>query len=236
MYGKNETTLLSRKIRQMSPAVAQVLDCFLNSCSRVLCCRWQTYFMGTNELYFGLQTNHCIKLNMEITLYYSPLFISILHTYSSYKNIYSDNMKVSVSRLAPSIHLQQSRPPLILPLFTSISRCVLVSWIVLLSGVALAFAGGHHSYLVGPRAPIVALQLDPLGPGSIDNTAPLLSIAAAPVPPSVSSTNPVGQQLSWQTLPSTHQLLDRVDTGALAIRDVLRGPQLPAAHLALVWP
>lgn len=72
MYGRNKTTLLSRKIRQMSPAVAQLLNCFLNSC------RCQTYFMWTNELYFGLQTNYCIKVNMEITLYYSPLFISIL--------------------------------------------------------------------------------------------------------------------------------------------------------------
>lgn len=78
MYGKNKTTLLSRKIRQMSPAVAQVLECFLNSCSQVLWCRCQTYFMWTNELYFGLQTNYCIKVNMEITLYYSTLFISIL--------------------------------------------------------------------------------------------------------------------------------------------------------------
>lgn len=35
---KNETTqatLLSRNIRQMSPAVAQVLECFLNSCTQM---------------------------------------------------------------------------------------------------------------------------------------------------------------------------------------------------------
>lgn len=80
----------------------------------------------------------------------------------------------------------------------------------------------------------MALQLDPLGPGSINDAPPLLSVTAAPVPPGVSATDPVGQQVSWQTLPGTHQLLDRVDAGALAIRYVLCGPQLPAADLALV--
>lgn len=121
-------------------------------------------------------------------------------------------------------------------LFPAGDRRVLVSRVILLSGVALALAGGHHSYLVGPGAAILALQPNPLGPGPVDDTAPLLGVAAAPVPPSVAPTpNPVGQQVGWQTLPSTHQLLDRVDTGALTIRDVLCGPQLPAAHLALVW-
>lgn len=123
-----------------------------------------------------------------------------------------------------------------LPLFTSVDSWVLVSWVILLSGVALAPAGGHHSYLVGPGAAILALQPDPLGSCPVNDTAPLLGVAAAPVPTGVSPTpNPVGQQVGWQTLPSTHQLLNGVDAGALAIRDVLCGPQLPAAHLALIW-
>lgn len=111
-----------------------------------------------------------------------------------------------------------------------------MSRVVLLSGVALALAGGHHGYLVGSGAAVLALQTDSLGPGPVNDAAPLLGVAAAPVPPIVTSTpNPVGQQVSRQTLPSTHQLLDGVDTGALTIRDVFCGPQLPAAHLALVW-
>lgn len=106
----------------------------------------------------------------------------------------------------------------------------------MLSGVALTLAGGHHSDLVGPSAAVLALEPDPLSPGPVNDATPLLGVAAAPVPPGVTPTpDPVGQQVGRQTLPSTHQLLDGVDTGALAIRDVLGGPQLPAAHLALVW-
>lgn len=82
----------------------------------------------------------------------------------------------------------------------------------------------------------MALQTDPLGPGPLNDAAPLLGITAAPVSHIVTPTsNPVGQQVGRQTLPSTHQLLYGVDTGALTVRDVFCGPQLPAAHLALVW-
>ena len=112
-----------------------------------------------------------------------------------------------------------------------------MSRVILLSGVALALAGGYHGDLVGPGAAVLALQPDPLGSSPVDDAAPLLGVAAAPVPPSVNPSppaDPVGQQVGWQTLPSTHQLLDGVDAGTLAIRDVLCGPQLPAAHLALV--
>lgn len=132
--------------------------------------------------------------------------------------------------------LRQYSLPLTLLLFTTVDSCVLVSWVILLSVVALAFAGGHHSYLVGPGAAVLTLQPDPLGPGPVNDAAPLLGVTAAPVPTSVTSTpDPVGKQVSRQTLSSAHQLLDGVDTGALAIRDVLGGPQLPAANLALVW-
>jgi len=82
----------------------------------------------------------------------------------------------------------------------------------------------------------MALKLDTLGPGPVDDTPPLLGITAAPVPPRVTTTpNPVGQQVGWQTLSCTHQLLDGVDASALAIRDVLCGPQLPTVNLVLVW-
>ena len=145
-------------------------------------------------------------------------------------------MWLLVIRLPPSSLLRHFCLLLVFPLFPAGDRCVLVSRVILLSGVAFALAGGHDSYLVGPGAAILTLQPNPLSPGPVDDAAPLLGVAAAPVPPSVASTpNPVGQQVVWQTLPSTHQLLDRVDAGALAIRDVLCGPQLPAAHLALVW-
>ena len=144
--------------------------------------------------------------------------------------------EVLVVRLPPGSLLRESTLPLIFPRFTTVDRCVLVSWVILVSGVALAFTGCHHSYLVGPGAAILALQSDPLGPGPVNDTAPLLSIAAAPVPASVTPTSdPVGQQVGRQTLPSTDQLLNGVNAGTLAIWDVLCGPQLPAAHLALVW-
>lgn len=82
----------------------------------------------------------------------------------------------------------------------------------------------------------MALQSDSLGPSTVDDTSPLLGVPPAPVPPSITtSPDPVGQQVGWKTLPSADQLLDGVDAGALPIRDVLCGPQLSAAHLALVW-
>lgn len=75
----------------------------------------------------------------------------------------------------------------------------------MLSGVVLAPAGGHHSYLVGPEAAVLALQLDPLCPRPVNDAAPLLGVAVAPVPTSVTPTsNPIGQQVGWQTLPGTH--------------------------------
>ncbi|KAF3834469.1 hypothetical protein F7725_025673 [Dissostichus mawsoni] len=118
--------------------------------------------------------------------------------------------------------LRRSSLPLKFLLLPSVDGPVLVSRVILLSGVALALAGGYHGDLVGPGAAVLALQPDPLGSGPVDDAAPLLGVAAAPVPPSVNPSppaDPVGQQVGWQTLPSTHQLLDGVDAGTLAIRD-----------------
>lgn len=99
-----------------------------------------------------------------------------------------------------------------------------MSGVVLLSRVTLALAGGHHCYLVGARASVLTLQLDPLCPSFINNAAPLLAVAAAPVPPCVAAApDPVGQQVGWQTLPRAHQLFNGVHTGALTIGDVLGG-------------
>lgn len=143
---------------------------------------------------------------------------------------------ILIVRLYLGSLLRQSCLLLSFFLFLAEDRCVLVSRVILLPGVALAPARSHHSYLVGPGAAILALESDPLCPGPVNDATPLLSVPPAPVAPCVTpSANPVGQQLSRQTLPSTYKLLDGVDAGALAIGYVLGGPQLPAAHLALVW-
>lgn len=92
----------------------------------------------------------------------------------------------------------------------------------MLPGVAFALAGGHHRDPVGPGAPVLTLQPDPLGTGPVDDAAPLLGLPPAPVFPSAPS-DPVRQQVGRKTLPGTHQLLHWVETGALPIRDVLGG-------------
>lgn len=121
------------------------------------------------------------------------------------------------------------------PQFPALGRRILVSRVVLLPCEALALAGGHHVDLVYPGAAVVALQLDPLGPGSVYDAAPVRGITTAPVPlRETTDPDPVGGQVSWQTLPGTHQFFDWADAGALTIRDVLCGSEFPAFHLALV--
>lgn len=142
-------------------------------------------------------------------------------------------MWVLLVSLYLSCLLRESNPPLIFLLFTTNGWCVLVSWVILLSGVTFALARGHHGYLVGPGTAVLALQPDPLGSGSVNDAAPFLGITTAPVPPSI-GPDPVRQHMGRKTFTRTHQLLDGVHAGALAIRDVLCGPQLSAAHLALV--
>uniref|UniRef100_A0A3B4BLJ5 Uncharacterized protein n=1 Tax=Periophthalmus magnuspinnatus TaxID=409849 RepID=A0A3B4BLJ5_9GOBI len=103
----------------------------------------------------------------------------------------------------------------------------------------LALTGGYHSDLVRARASVLALQLDALGAGFVVDTPPVRppTAAAAPLGPQPASrgpSNPVGQELSGETLARTHQLPDGFEAGAVAVRDVLCGPQLPAADLAFV--
>lgn len=102
------------------------------------------------------------------------------------------------------------------------------SWFVVLPSVSFAFAGGHHCDLVGPGAAILALELNPLGPGLFVHAAPVLGVSPVPELPTV-STDPVGQHLSRKTLSCAHQFFNRVYAGALAIWDVLCGSQLSAA-------
>lgn len=119
--------------------------------------------------------------------------------------------------------------------FPTPSSDFLSSRFILLSAVALALAGSDHSYFVGPGAAVLALQPDPLGSGPVGDAAPLLHVLAAPGSPVVAAaSNPVWEQVGWQTLPGTHQLFDGVGAGALSVRNVLCGPQLPTAHLMLV--
>lgn len=109
----------------------------------------------------------------------------------------------------------------------------LVARFVVLAGVPLALAGGDHSDFVRSRAAVLALQLDALGACLVGDAAPVLVAASAtPQLPGVGAADPVLKHLSWETLTGAHQLLDGVDAGAVAVGDVLRGPQLSASDLA----
>lgn len=106
-----------------------------------------------------------------------------------------------------------------------------VAGLIVLPGVSLALAGCDHSYFVGSYTSILALKLDPLGASFVIDTSPLLRAPPAPVLGSITSSNPVGEQWQREAFTSTHQLLQRIDAGALAIWNVLGGSQFPTANL-----
>lgn len=106
-----------------------------------------------------------------------------------------------------------------------------VTGLIVLPGVPLALAGSDHRDFVGACAAILALQLDSLGACFVINTPPLLGAPPAPVFCSIPSSNPVRKHWQRQAFSSTHQLLQRADAGALAIRDVFGGTKFPATHL-----
>lgn len=106
-----------------------------------------------------------------------------------------------------------------------------VAGLVVLPGVPLALARCDHGDFVGACAAVLTLQLDSLGARLVVDTPPLLGAPPAPVLCSVASSDPVGKHWQGQALTRAHQLLQRADAGALAIRDVFGGPQFPAAHL-----
>ncbi len=109
----------------------------------------------------------------------------------------------------------------------------LVARLVVLPRVPLALAGGDHSDFVCSRAAVLALQLDALGAGLVVDAPPVLVAApATPELPAIGAADPVLEHLSWETLASAHQFLDGVDAGAVAIGDILCGPQLSASNLA----
>lgn len=99
--------------------------------------------------------------------------------------------------------------------------------------VPLALAGGDHCDFVRSRAAVLALKLDTLSTGLVVDASPVLGAAAAtPELFAVGPADPVLKHLSWETLTGTHKLLDGVDAGAVAIGDILSGPQLSASNLA----
>ena len=105
--------------------------------------------------------------------------------------------------------------------------------LVVLPRVPLALAGGDHGDFVRSRAAVLALQLDALGAGLVVDAPPVLvAVPATPELPAVGAADPVLKHLGWETLAGAHQLLDGVDAGAVAIGDILRGPQLSASDLA----
>lgn len=108
----------------------------------------------------------------------------------------------------------------------------LASWFVVLPGVPLALAGGNHSDFVRSSAAILALKLYALGACLVVDAPPVLVAApATPELPAIGTTDPVFKHLSWETLARTNQLLYGVDAGAVAIRNILSGPQLSASDL-----
>lgn len=106
-----------------------------------------------------------------------------------------------------------------------------VAGLVVLPGVPLALARRDHGDFVGACAAVLTLQLDSLGARLVVDTTPLLGAPPAPVLGAVASSDPVGKHWQGQALTRAHQLLQRADAGALAVRDVFGGPQFPAAHL-----
>jgi len=99
--------------------------------------------------------------------------------------------------------------------------------------VPLALAGGDHCDFICSCAAILALQLDALSAGLVVDAPPVVvTTPASPELPALGPTNPVFKHLSRETLACTHQLLDWVNAGAVAVRDVLSGPQLSASDLA----
>lgn len=123
------------------------------------------------------------------------------------------------------------------PLFVMLDRFGLrgslkvMAGLIVLPGVSLALAGRDHSYFVGSYTSILALKLDPLRASFVIDTSPLLWAPPAPVLGSITSSNPVGEQWQREAFTSTHQLLQWVDAGALAIWNVLGGSQFPTADL-----
>lgn len=110
----------------------------------------------------------------------------------------------------------------------------LVARFIVLPRVPLALAGGDHGDLVRSRAAVLALQLDALGAGLVVDAPPVLAAApASPQLPSIGAADPILKHMSGETLAGAHQLLDGVDAGAVAIRDVFSRPQLSASDLAL---
>lgn len=106
-----------------------------------------------------------------------------------------------------------------------------VAGLIVLPSVPLALAGRDHGDFVGACAAVLALQLDSLRARLVVDAAPLLGAPPAPVLRSVASSDPVGEHRQGQALASAHQLLQRADAGALAVRNVFGGPQFPTAHL-----
>lgn len=106
-----------------------------------------------------------------------------------------------------------------------------VAGLIVLPGVSLALAGCDHSYFVGSYTSILALQLNPLSASFVVDTSPLLWAPPAPVLGSVTSSNPVGEQWQREAFTSTHQFFQGINTGALAIWDVLGGSQFSTANL-----
>lgn len=112
----------------------------------------------------------------------------------------------------------------------------LVPGLVVLPGVPLALARRDHGDLVHSGAAVLALQPDALGAGFVVDAPPVVvPVPAGPELPAVGpAADPVLEHLGWETLARAHQLLDGVDAGAVAVRDVLGGPQLSAADLATI--
>lgn len=94
-----------------------------------------------------------------------------------------------------------------------------VGRLVVLPRIPLALAGSDHGDLVGPRAAVLALQLDALRAGFIVDAAPVLVTAAPPTPrpAAVGAADPVLEHGGRETLTGAHQLLDGVDAGAVAV-------------------
>lgn len=134
-------------------------------------------------------------------------------------------------RVAADGRLSASAPCLLTCTFLvvpwSLGCRILGIWLVVVSGEALALAGGHHSDFVGPSVAVGAVELDTLHAVVRWNATEVRRAAAPPLAPK----NRVEHQVSRQTLAWTHKLIHWLGTTTRTISDVAGRAQLSAAQL-----
>lgn len=107
---------------------------------------------------------------------------------------------------------------------------VLQLGLVVVAGVALAFAGRDGSEFVSPSLPVGTSQGDALRAAVGGDAAVIQGVLPPPLP----SADGVGQQVRGDALARANQLLDGLDAAARALAQVAGGSHLSAAEVGSV--